>query len=73
MSAYEEVDKEKQEVDACLIAGFTIVGISEVLDGMEVRFKKQSLDDPDEAELLLLTADARKYVSNLIFTRQKEA
>ncbi|WP_372663600.1 hypothetical protein [Cohnella sp.] len=73
MSAYEEYYAEKQAVDAYLIAGFTIVGINEVLDGMEIRFKKQPPDDPDEAELLLLTADARKYVSYLIFAQQKEA
>jgi hypothetical protein len=66
MSAYKEFYEEKQAVDAYLTAGFTIVSINEVLDGMEIRFKKQPPDDSDEAELLLLTADARKYVSNLI-------
>jgi hypothetical protein len=50
MSAYEEFYEEKQAVDAYLTAGFTIVGINEVLDGMEIRFKKQPPDDPDEAE-----------------------
>ncbi len=65
MSAYEEFYEEKQAVDAYLIAGFTIIGIKETLDGMVVRFRKQQ-SDADEAELVLLTADARKYVSNLI-------
>lgn len=73
MSAYGEFYKEKQAVDALLTAEFTIVSVSEILDGMEIQFKKQHSETPEQAQLLLLTADARKYVSNLIFTQQKEA
>lgn len=69
MSAYEEYCEEKQAVDALLEDGFKIVGINEALDGMEIRFRKQP-PESDEAQLLLLTADARKYVSNLIINKQ---
>jgi hypothetical protein len=72
MSAYAEYDKEKRTVDALLEDGFAIVSINEVLDGMEIRFRKLP-PECDEAQLLLLTADARKYVSNLIVSQQKQA
>jgi hypothetical protein len=42
-----------------------------VLEGMEILFKKRPTES-DEAQLLLLTADARKYVTNLIFSQQKK-
>lgn len=73
MSAYEEFYKEKQAVDALLLAGYSIVGINEIMDGMEILFKKPHPETPEKAQLLLLTADARKYVSNLVFSRLKEA
>jgi hypothetical protein len=71
MSAYEEYTKEKRQVDTLLQDGYLIAAINEVLEGMEILFKKQP-PESDEAQLLLLTADARKYVSNLIFSQQKK-
>ncbi|TFE23192.1 hypothetical protein [Cohnella luojiensis] len=77
MSAYEEFAREKRAVDALLQDGFVIVGTSEELEGMELRFRKRlagSTESPEPvyAKLLLLTADARKYVSNLIFSEQQK-
>ncbi len=74
MSAYEEYAREKRVVDALLQEGYVIAGTSEELEGMELRFRKRLADSPEPAtaQLLLLTADARKYVSNLIFAEQQK-
>jgi hypothetical protein len=69
MSAYEEYAKEKRAVDTLLQDDYLIAAVNEVLEGMEILFKKRP-PESDEAQLLLLTADARKYVSNLIFSQQ---
>jgi hypothetical protein len=71
MSAYEEFAREKRAIDTLLQEGYLIVAINEVLEGMEILFKKRPPESND-AQLLLLTADARKYVSNLIFSQQKK-
>jgi hypothetical protein len=77
MSAYEEFYREKRAVDALLQEGYIIAGINEVMEGMELRFRKRIAESPHSpepayVELLLLTADARKYVSNLIFSQQQK-
>ncbi|MBW5445531.1 hypothetical protein GE107_05570 [Cohnella sp. CFH 77786] len=66
MSAYEEYAQEVREVNALLASGFMIVGVTEGLEGMDVRFQGRP-PSSRTAELRLLTADARKYVSALIF------
>lgn len=77
MSAFEEFSRERRTIDSLLADGYTIVGTSEALEGMEVRFKKRAPDtnadsEPGIATLLLLTADARKYLSNLVFSQQQQ-
>ncbi|MNC23948.1 hypothetical protein D3C76_35170 [compost metagenome] len=66
MSAYAEFDKERQEIDALLRQGYTITGIREDLDGATVKFTSSG-PGVSTVELLLLTADGRKYVTTLIF------
>ncbi|WP_025706176.1 hypothetical protein [Paenibacillus graminis] len=66
MSAYAEFDKERQEIDTLLRQGYIITGIHEDLDGAGVKFKG-SKPGLSQVELLLLTADSRKYVTTLIF------
>jgi hypothetical protein len=70
MSAYEEYAREKRAVDALLHEGYVIVGSEEELEGMKLKLCKrpepEETQEPVYAQLLLLTADARKYVSNLI-------
>jgi hypothetical protein len=72
MSAYEEFDKERQEIDSLMQQGYTVAGIFEDLDGARVKFISS---EPGGApvELLLLTADARKHVTTLIFGGSKPA
>lgn len=65
MSAYAEYAKEQQEIDGLLFKGYTIASIQEDLDGARIKFvrgepAKSSID------LLLLTADARKYVTTIM-------
>jgi hypothetical protein len=70
MSAYAEFAKEQQEVDELLFKGYSVVGISENLDGATVKFVRGE-PAPGTVELNLLTADARKYVTTLVFAVQK--
>ncbi|KWX76281.1 hypothetical protein [Paenibacillus jilunlii] len=66
MSAYAEFDKERQEIDALLRQGYVITGIREDLNGAAVQFTSSG-PGVNRVELLLLTADSRKYVTTLIF------
>ncbi|OKP85365.1 hypothetical protein A3844_16385 [Paenibacillus helianthi] len=66
MSAYAEFDKERQEVDTLLRQGYSITSIQEDLDGARVKFIS-SEPGKSSQELLLLTADARKHVTTLLF------
>ncbi|WP_379156847.1 hypothetical protein [Paenibacillus sp. sgz5001063] len=70
MSAYAEFDKERQEVDALLQQGYSITGIHEDLDGAKVKFTSSD-SAKSSLELLLLTADARKHVTTLLFAGTK--
>ena len=65
MSAYAEYAKEKQEIDGLFFKGYTIASIQEELDGARIKFVR---GEPVKSaiELLLLTADARKYVTTLV-------
>ncbi|MFB9326758.1 hypothetical protein ACFFSY_12605 [Paenibacillus aurantiacus] len=70
MSHYAEVLKEQRAIDALLADGFRITRISEDMDGSAVVFAKTA-PSAERAELQLLTADARKYVVTLLFTRMR--
>ncbi|GGF94867.1 hypothetical protein [Paenibacillus abyssi] len=72
MSAYEEFWEEKQEIDALMEKGFTIVGVAEIMDGMDVRFAREA-SEPNQTGLRLLSADARKYIVGLIIEKQRKA
>ncbi|WP_042131463.1 hypothetical protein [Paenibacillus sp. FSL R5-0345] len=65
MSAYAEYAKEQQEIDGLLFKGYTIASIQEDLDGARIKFVR---GEPAKSsiELLLLTADARKYVTTVV-------
>lgn len=65
MSAFAEYAKEQQEIDELLFKGYTIASIQEDLDGARIKFVR---GEPAKStvELLLLTADARKYVTTLV-------
>ncbi|QWU16008.1 hypothetical protein SAMN04487895_102248 [Paenibacillus sophorae] len=66
MSAYDDFAKEKQEIDDLLLQGYAVTGMLETLDGAKVKFD-QGEPGKGSVELLLLTADARKYVTTLVF------
>jgi hypothetical protein len=72
VSAYAEYAKEQQEIDGLLFKGYTIASIQEDLDGARIKFVR---GEPAKStiELLLLTADARKYVTTLVVAGQMEA
>ncbi|ASA24625.1 hypothetical protein [Paenibacillus donghaensis] len=67
MSAYEEFAKERQEVDELLFKGYRVAGILEDLDGAHITFAR-SEPAPAAVELLLLTADGRKYVTTVLLS-----
>lgn len=70
MSAFAEFSKEQGEVDGLLFKGYSIANIQEDLDGARVKFVR---GEPAKSavELLLLTADARKYVTTLVVVGQR--
>jgi len=70
MAAFEEFVKEQQAIDELLFKGYTIAGIQEDLDGANVKFV---LEEPAKGvlNLQLLTADARKYVTTLLFSMKQ--
>jgi len=70
MSAYAEFAKEQQEIDELLFKGYSVSGIRENLDGAVVKFVRGE-PAPGAVELNLLTADARKYVTTLVFAVQQ--
>ena len=72
MSAYEEFAKEQQEIDGLLFKGYTIASILEDLDGARIKFIRGE-PAKSEVELMVLTADARKYVTTLVVVDQRAA
>lgn len=66
MSASAEFEEERRQIDSLLGQGYRVAGIAEDLDGARVKFIRR---EPPGAsvELLLLTADARKHVTSVIF------
>ena len=72
MSAFAEFAREQQEVDELLFKGYTIAGIQEDLDGARVVFVRGG-SAKGKMELLLLTADARKYVTTLVISGRQAA
>ncbi|AIQ14979.1 hypothetical protein [Paenibacillus durus] len=72
MSAYDDFAKEKQEIDDLLLQGYAVTGMLETLDGAKVKFD-QGEPGSESVELLLLTADARKYVTTLVFAGLQKA
>lgn len=63
MSAYKEYLEEKQHIDALIAEGYHITAISSSLSGDTVRFLHPVLT---AKELLVCTADARKYITVLL-------
>ncbi|MEK4061297.1 MULTISPECIES: hypothetical protein [Paenibacillus] len=72
MSAFDEFDQERQEINALLLQGYSIVSIEEDLDGARVKFIHSSLGRVP-VELQLLTADARKHVTTVVISGQRPA
>lgn len=70
MSAYMEYIEEKRAIDELLAEGYRIVSITEDLDGSAVIFTRgNAAYAVEQAQLQLLTADARKYVVTLLIDR----
>lgn len=72
MSAFVEFAREQQQIDDLLFKGYMITSIHEDLDGAHVKFIRAE-PAKSAVELLLLTADARKYVTTLIVAEQRAA
>jgi len=70
MSSYREFAFEKEQIDAFMMKGYDIRQVTESLDGAVVVFGHPE-NREDRQELLLQTADARKYISTIVFEKQK--
>ncbi|EXX85008.1 hypothetical protein BG53_09710 [Paenibacillus darwinianus] len=74
MSAWQAYVEEKTKIDGLIAEGYFILGVTEGLDGDAVRFVRISGDYVGEmAELLLLTADARKYMGAVLIGQLRNA
>ncbi|CAH1210090.1 hypothetical protein PAECIP111892_03400 [Paenibacillus auburnensis] len=72
MSAFEEFDQERRAIDTLLEQGYQVIRIAEDLDGARVTFTHGG-PGQSPVELLLLTADARKHVTTVVFAGRKPA
>lgn len=72
MSAFDEFDQERQAIDTLLEQGYQVISIMEDLDGAKVTFAPGG-PGQNPVELLLLTADARKHVTTVVFAGRKPA
>ncbi|ANS75890.1 hypothetical protein AWM70_15905 [Paenibacillus yonginensis] len=86
MSAFEEYEQERREIDNLLFKGYRIQDLQENLDGAVVTFIWEtggsaaavSADSPPVSptaariDLVLLTADARKYVMTRYIELKRE-
>jgi hypothetical protein len=69
MSSWHQYMKEKEQIDGLIESGCLITEIKEGLDGDLVRFERGA----DVQELLLLTADARKYIGSALIEQLRGA
>ncbi|MFC0271825.1 hypothetical protein ACFFIX_10200 [Metabacillus herbersteinensis] len=72
MSSYIEFLEEKEKIDELIGKGYQIAGVRENLSGAFVEFAPSSNNMGQKVELHILTADARKYFSNIIIGNQKK-
>ncbi len=73
MSAFDEFDQERQAIDMLLEQGYQVISIAEDLDGARVTFVPGGSGQSAVIELLLLTADARKHLTTVVFAGRKPA
>ncbi|KAB2338023.1 hypothetical protein F7731_00105 [Cytobacillus depressus] len=73
MSSYKEFLKEKGKIDELIETGYKITSVHENLSGAFVEFERTTKDSSvanQKVKLHILTADARKYFSNIIIADQ---
>lgn len=68
MSAYEQFAEEKNKIDAYIKQQYRITGVRETLSGDWLEFLHPG---GDKAALLVLTADARKYFTNVLIKQSQ--
>ncbi|WP_203364302.1 hypothetical protein [Bacillus sp. REN10] len=74
MSSYQEFQAEKQKIDQLYEKGYVITHVHENLSGAFITFERpkgKGNHQSRKIKLHILTADGRKYFSNLIIARQK--
>jgi len=70
LSSSKEFELEKVKIEDYLSRGYAISKVTESLDGAYVEFEQQGKCE-DKQSLVLNTADARKYLSSIIFEQQQ--
>jgi hypothetical protein len=76
MSHYDEFLAEKEKIDALIKQGYVITEVKENLSGAFVDFVldcEPAINEEKKIQLHILTADARKYFSNIIIKQQRKA
>ena len=69
MSTFLEYMEEKQIIDNYLNDGYKIKYIDEHIEGDTVTWVKRSTDIEDNRTLLIKTADARKYLGDVLINQ----
>ncbi|WP_411345062.1 hypothetical protein ACE3MZ_02945 [Paenibacillus sp. WLX1005] len=72
MSTFAEFEKEKMQIDEVMAQGYMVLAIRETLDGAMILFARNG-NSKESTQLQLLTADARKYVTSLLFGKKDQA
>lgn len=75
MSSYKEFLKEKEKIDELYKSGYSITNVKENLSGAFLTFERSNMDlnnKEQTIEVQILTADARKYFSNLLLAAQRK-
>lgn len=68
MPAYEQFAEEKNKIDDFLNQQYSITGVREDLSGTWLELQHPG---GDQAVLLVLTADARKYLGNVLIKQSR--
>ena len=63
MSEYEQFLKEKEKIDHYFEQGFEIYSVIENLSGTLIEFASSKDNGSERVEVLLTTAEARKYIA----------
>lgn len=74
MSGWQEYMEEKAKIDDLIAKGYRVAGVTELFDGDDVKFVRDSGGDALQTiELRLQTADGRKYLGSVLIAQLRNS